>query len=191
MTRGKFGVLLGCIVSQCALAGPFGLDMGMQVENLPNITASKRPFMFDTKRVPQPHAVFGDFTLVATPEHGLCKILAFSSPIKTSAYGSEAREAFAGIEKALQQKYGVGEKFQFLPHDSIWKGDRHWMMGLLKKEREHSTFWKLPSGADHIQSISLKAAAISSESIMLTLNYEFENFQHCLESIRAKANSPL
>lgn len=191
MAKATFVVLFACIISQCALAGPFGLEMGMQVEKLPNVTASKRPFTFDSKQVPQPHALFSDFTLVATPEHGLCKILAFSGPIRTSAYGSEARDAFAGIEKALQQKYGAGEQFQFLPHDSIWKDDRYWMMGLLKKEREHSTFWKQPANTDHIQAISLKAAAINAESIVLTLNYEFENFSPCLELIRAKANSPL
>lgn len=188
----KTALLIACSAcSPAVIAGPFGLDMGAKVEKMQGVTPSKQAYAFDTKRVPQPHPTFRDFMLVSTPETGLCKIVAFGGPTSTSAYGTEARTEFEKVEKALQQKYGEPERFQFLRSDSIWKEDREWMMGLLKKEREHSSFWKSPTNSDHINTIGLEMIAVNSDAALVKLSYEFNNFKQCFAYIRAKDDASL
>ena len=186
---------LAIFASTCAIAGPFGLEMGLTYEVLNKSLALKKfdQFIYVTKTVPNSHPAFTNYMLVITPKHGLCKISASTDNIRTSVYGDELRQKFDDIESAISQKYGKGKKYDFLRVGSIWDEQRDWMMALHKEERTLREYWttkelKLP---DAIYGITLEAAAPSTGSGYIRLAYQFENGNECLEFLNSQGNPSL
>lgn len=183
------------MLSSSSIAGPFGLKMGTPLSSLvKNFSAKERAtYVYQLNSVPQPHARFATYMAIATPAHGLCKLIAISPPIKTSGHGSGLKSEFDAIDGVLLKKYGERKRFDHLLQGSLWKEPQYWMMGLFKKERTLSAFWSTDKAAfvDQISAVALEAAAISAEAGTLTLSYEFENFSDCSATIKNAENSSL
>lgn len=189
-------IACGLLLSNFALAGPFGLEMGTTLEKLQKqfSVEQKEPFRYQLSGVPQPHATFYRYTIVLTPAQGLCKVQAISDVIRTSAYGEGLREEFGRIEGALTTKYGSSNKrFDALKPGSIWREPRDWMMSLLKKERHLSIFWSVGTTPlpDNISGIMLQGHAATQEAAALSLAYEFTNWAECAATMKAATNAPL
>lgn len=192
----KFWVsLLVSISATSAVAGPFGLNMGMSYDALSKSMRLKqvKPYFYSTSSLPKGHSDFDDYRLLITPRHGLCKVIAWSKSITTSIYGEGLRDKFENIEYAILQKYGQGKKYDFLRVGSIWNEQRDWMMGLLKSERTLAEYWtdepsELP---DNIHVIALKAHAAGTEAGLIELGYEFKNSNECIDWIKQQENSSL
>ncbi len=192
----KFWVALFLSISATsAVAGPFGLDMGMPYDVLSKSMKLKqvKPFLYSTPSLPKGHSDFDDYRLLVTPKHGLCKVIAWSKSISTSVYGEGLSDKFEKIESAISQKYGQGKKFDFLRSGSIWNEQRDWMMGLRKNERTLAEFWTDESSElpDNIHVIALKAHAAGTEAGLIELGYEFKNSNECIDWIKSQENSSL
>lgn len=141
------------------------------------------------------HPDFEFYSVILTPEQGLCKITAVGKDIRSSSQGTEVEEEFKSKVEALTEKYGEPEnKHNFLKSGSLWKERQYWMMGLLKKERIISAFWgpkKNKNLPDSIDSIEIHADATNSETAYITIAYEFDNFDSCIKTLRTKKNSSL
>lgn len=181
-----------------AIAGPFGLNKGMTLEELKkhgNFTPAGQPFVYTSKTLTNGHPDFEVYTVVLTPEHGLCKIQAVGSNIDSSSYGSELESKFKDLTSAMAGKYGSqGRNFDFLRSGSIWNEPKDWMMGLLKKERTLTTFWSPPESQnlpDSLATIVVEAIALSGSKGYIKLGYDFDNISGCLETLKAKKNSNL
>lgn len=175
--------------------GPFGLEMGISLAELSKQMKLnlKESNVYTTMSVPKSHKDFDNYQLIITPAHGLCKVIAFSLPIRTSVYGTELVSKFTSIEEVLSAKYGTPERFDFSNSGSIWNESRDWMMGLVKKERSLMTFWlntklELPN---NISTIKLDAVAANTELAMVILTYEFINVNQCINWIKSQDNSAL
>ncbi len=64
---------------------------------------------------------------------------------------------------------------------SVWKEDKYWTMGLYKEERILTAFWNPKDNKDNIESIMLKTIALSSDSSLILLSYEYTNFDKYIE----------
>lgn len=181
--------------SALSMAGPFGLEMGSSLADLKKqITLKPENIgLYTTQSVPIPHPDFQLYKLIISPNHGLCKIIAFSKNISTSIYGTELVSKFSNIESALTTKYGNPKKFDNLQPGSIWNEPQDWMMGLLKRERTLSSLWTKEERTlpDNLQAIEIKAIAASTEQAGLMLTYEFTNADKCLDWIKLQKNSGL
>ena len=189
-------LIASLLVSHSGIAGPFGFEMGTSAADLQKQLQlqQKKPWMFQTSAAPQSHPDFQTYTLLVTPDHGLCKVSAVSRSINTSAYGTELVSEFDNLEKALVTKYGQSSKrFDQLLPGSIWRESRYWMMGLIKKERLLAAYWtnKEPAMPDNIASIKLEAHAYAADGGLISLTYEFSNVKACLPWIGSQENSAL
>lgn len=181
-----------------AIAGPLGLNKGMTLEELKKqgaFISGNEPFVYTAKTIASGHPDFALYTAVLTPEHGLCKIQVASKNIDTSSFGSELQEKHSELVRALSKKYGAPTKeFNFLKAGSIWNEPRDWMMGLLKKERSLSAFWITSDNnnlADSLKVIFLLSHALSDSKGYISLGYDFDNTDACMEVVRSKKNSTL
>lgn len=194
----KVIVAAACSIAFGAVAGPLGLNKGMTLAELNkqgSFAPANQPFMYRAKTLANGHPDFEDYTIVLTPEHGLCKIVASGKNIDSSPYGTELEGKFKELVSALTGKYGApGKNFIGLGSGSIWNQPKDWMMGLLKKERSVAAFWIPPGNAhlpDSLQSIGVEAVALSGSTGYIRLAYEFDNADECMKTLKAKRNSSL
>jgi len=197
MTKILVTVIL-VVASFSAVAGPFGLSKGMTLEEVKKYGAfvsGDSPFTYTAKTLSNGHPDFEIYSIILTPQQGLCKIQAAGKDVKTSSFGSELKEKHNDLVKALSNKYGSpGNNFDFLRTGSIWKDPQDWMMALLKKERTLASYWSPPERTnlpDSVLSIQLEAAASSGSTGYIRLGYEFDNLDACLAVLKEKKNSNL
>jgi hypothetical protein len=178
-------------------AGPFGLEMGMSLEELKKQMSLHQitTYGYATFAPPHPHPRIISYVLAVTPDHGLCWVTGSSNVSSVSVYGTELIEEFESFEKALTQKYGkAADRFDFLKAGSIWRASNEWMIALNKRERTLSSYWisnKKNKLLDNISLISIEAEADDQNSGSITITYEFNNWKQCGDFIRSKVNSSL
>lgn len=189
--RTKIMVLLSCL-SFSAVAGPFGLEQGMSLQQLIKIAQvqeiSKSVFL--VKSLPMGSAEVDKYVLLIAPNVGLCKVTAMTKPITTDSSGSELKAEFTSYVNILAEKYGpVTKKMNFLHANTIWKDAKYWMRSLQQEEREMSYYWISGSNnklADSIEAIDLSANAASQTLGYLTVAYEFKNMKKCQEALESE-----
>ena len=181
-----------------AFAGPFGLSKGMTLEQLKkqgSFTPTKMRFVYQTKNLAKGHSDFEAYSVLVSPRYGLCKITAIGNDVVTNAFGNQLEQKFKDISAALTRRYGDPEsQFDFLQKGSIWKDPQDWMMGLLKKERALSSFWAPPKNTDLPDSLSViavKANAVSPSKGYISLVYEFDNSDECIDSVASAEDANL
>ena len=182
-------------LNSVSTAGPLGLEMGMTLSEIQSKIKLKSisPYTFSAATLPDGHPDFDDYRLTITPQHGLCKLTAWTPDIRTSVYGTDVLSEFDNYFKVLSTKYGIAKRFDFLRSGSIWNERKDWMMALLKKERTLSAFWiddkiTMP---DNLSGINIEAYANSRESGMIAISYEFKNAESCIGWIKANKNAKL
>ncbi|WP_294623744.1 hypothetical protein [uncultured Bilophila sp.] len=165
-----------------AFAGPFGTNMGDTVDKYQNITVSgKNKDNFISQSVPKPHSDFENYLFTFSPQHGLVKISGITKSIHNDAYGINVKSLFKKLYDQINSKYGIGKKNDFIMNGSVWKEDKYWTMGLYKEERILTAFWNPKDNKDNIESIMLKTIALSSDSSLILLSYEYTNFDKYIE----------
>jgi hypothetical protein len=195
MIMRRLAISLAALLHAAASAGPLGLDMGAKLDDLQSKSTlvATAPYQYKTSKLPSGHPDFNDYRFVITPQHGLCRITAWTPPITSSVYGTELLSVFDRLHAALTTKYGAGKRYDFLKTGSMWKELNEWMTALLKKERNLAAFWTkqdLPL-PDNIEGIKLEAVAGSNSAGMISLSYEFTNGSECLNWIRSQNDSVL
>jgi hypothetical protein len=186
-------------LAQAASAeGPFGLEMGTPLSlvkvKTKLVPAGERVGQYTTSIVPKPHPAFELYGLVIGTKTGLCKVSANGKDIRTNRFGEGLVRATNDLAEALTSKYGTPNRLDFLNDGSIWDDPEDWMTGLQKDERVLWLLWSDDSGAhlpDGIDSVSLRAHALSTEVGYVRLTYEFTNFDECKAEIEAAQNSAL
>jgi hypothetical protein len=192
----KFSIfaLLAC-VAVSSHAGPFGLDQGLTLKELQAMGKLKTEgnHTYSTPTLPDAHPDFTDYRLVVTPTHGLCKVTAWSSSIRSSVYGNELLSQFDRFFEALTNKYGPAKRYDHLRAGSIWNDSRDWMMALAKRERTLVAYWleKDQPLPDNLAAIKIEAFAASTNSGLLSISYEFKNADECIDWIKKQRDSKL
>lgn len=182
------------IVTALANAGPFGIEMGMtlqQIESLSGAAAKEFGIGYEIQP-PKVHPSFDVYVALISPTLGVYKIVAFGKSKTVSSFGTELKSDFDKIRKQIEVVYGPSKVFDFLKYGSIWKEPNDWMMGLKQKERTLVAFWDDETGADMsstVANIMLEANATSSSSGYLSLSYEFDNAQVAFDEREASESS--
>lgn len=183
----SFSILL-CVVCNI-YAGPFGLEQGMNLEQIQEACGGREPIKIDDSRyfiVPaKQHPYFTKYVAWIDETQGLNYIKAIGSNISTNGYGFELKSKFDDLEASLSKSYGKSSKTNFLMPGSIWDDLDEWMKSLEKNERYYFCSWSKKNGStlpDTLTGIYLSARAEDSYSGGVDLEYEFANH----ESIQTK-----
>ena len=98
-----------------AMAGPFGLEKGMSLEDIggnPIKISDTGHYMLSS--VPKPHSAFETYIVRVAPTGGLFWIKAVGKEIKTNSYGIDIQSAFNTLREKLEATYGKHKKYDML-----------------------------------------------------------------------------
>jgi hypothetical protein len=177
-----------------AIAGPFGLEQGMTLQQIGGNAQQLAPGKYKTTNVPKPHSAFDAYVLEIGPHSGLCWIKAIGKTVSTSVYGLELHSTFEDLKGRLTETYGSPDLMDRLMPGSIWHDPQDWMMALLKKERVLIAVWSQKSGArlpPDIKSVAISARALSPGSGDVAVEYAFTNETQCDAELTKAEDSAL
>lgn len=188
-------LLLGtaAFLSGAALAGPFGFEMGMPHQDVTAGSQETDPGLYTPPRVLKKSPRFEIYLIQSTPETGLCGIRAVSQDIKTSKTGATLRHEFETLVQLLEVKYGKPVLYDKLSQDSQLSEPETFMLAMLKGDRHLAAVWKNSEAQrlpHDLSALFLETEALSPNSGVLRLYYEFENNEECQAVIRARKADP-
>jgi len=174
-------VIIGIVLSINALAGPFGLEKGMSLEEIGGDPVKLERGKYQLTVVPKPHSSFILYSIRVAPKEGLYFVKAVCKPISTSSYGFELKEKFKEMVERVGTVYGSHKTTDVLLPNSIWSNPNEWMTALSKKERVLMAVWEKNDGAnlpDDIKSIYVAAQTYgnSRDEGFVAIEYCFTNF---------------
>ncbi len=183
-------------LSSYVFAGPFGLDMGMSIEQVKTACNGRSPSVISDNKyyiIPQkPHPDFSIYVAWISPTEGLYFLKAVGSNISTSSYGTSLKSKFKDISDRLSKTYGNPKEYDFLRANSIWHEPNEWMKSLEKQERFLCSTWSREQSSalpESIKEINMTAVAKDSETGYLVIEYEFSNFTKSEEALKSKTDS--
>lgn len=126
-------------------AGPFGLSMGMSLEEIAAECTDEPKYIADDRYLIQPtksHPLFENYIAWVSETNGLYYIKGISREIKTTGYGTEARQEFAKLISPLERKYGKFKRIDTVQKDTLWQDDRDWMSAIAHGARTYEAHWE-------------------------------------------------
>lgn len=136
------------ILFTCALsvfAGPFGLSMGMSLEEIAAECTDEPKYIADDRYLIQPtksHPLFENYIAWVSETNGLYYIKGISREIKTTGYGTEAKQEFSKLISPLERKYGKFKRIDTVQKDTLWQDDCDWMRAIAHGARTYEAHWE-------------------------------------------------
>lgn len=188
------GLAILAILSETAIAGPFGLSMGMNKSDFKGKLKEIAPHKYTTNTVPKKHSAFETYVVKISPKSGLCYIKAIGKDISTNTYGVEVKSAFDSMESKLKKSYGKNKRVDFLRYESIWDEPKDYMPALIKGERILVSVWNKEEGSTlkgNLKDVALGASGSSRSKGYLSIDYSFTNQEACDAEIAATEDGAL
>ena len=172
------------LISTFIYAAPFGLKMGMTVEEIAEQCEEEPSYFEDDIYFVKPikkHPLFDYYAVYVNEKTGLYQIRAISSPITTNKFGTELKNAFNSLKDRIAKTYGkpkVTDKYSN-SSDSYYQQDEYWFYSLREGSRELSAVWGYDSAlSDELESVALECTVLSGfyeGTGQLVLYYYFKN----------------
>ncbi len=148
-------------------AGPFGLDMGMSLEQLRSLTGENPELIrgdFYEINPPNGHDMFESYLVQVSPKYGVVMIKAIGKDITTNGHGTQLKSAFNNLVASIERTYGKYEKIDYLLRGSIWDEPEDFMMGIVREDRYLLASWGNEAGSTLPADISLIGVVVSASS---------------------------
>lgn len=162
-------------------ASPFGLKMGMTIEEIAEQCEEEPVFIQNDVYLVKPiknHPVFMFYAVYVNEKVGLYQIRAISDEIETNKYGTELQNAFNNVKDRISKTYGKPKINNNVDRDSFQSND-YWFYTLKEGSRELSAIWGKSSPlADDLDLVGLQCSAVDDyrdEKGQLVLYYYFSN----------------
>lgn len=165
-------------------AAPFGLKMGMTIEEISTQCEDIPSFIKDDIYLIKPnknHPLFDYYAVYVNKKIGLYEIRAISSPITTNKFGTELKNAFYDLKDRISKTYGkpkLNNKYNNLAN-SYYQKDEYWFYSLKEGARELSAIWGDNTIlADNLDIVVLECSFVSGlfdGTGQLILYYYFNN----------------
>ena len=182
--RKLFLVMIFGLISTFIYAAPFGLKMGMTVEEIAEQCEEEPSYFEDDIYFVKPikkHPLFDYYAVYVNEKTGLYQIRAISSPITTNKFGTELKNAFNSLKDRIAKTYGkpkVTDKYSNSSY-SYYQQDEYWFYSLREGSRELSAVWGYDSAlSDDLESVALECTVLSGfdeGTGQLVLYYYFKN----------------
>ena len=179
-----FLVLLFGFVSAFVYAAPFGLKMGMTIEEIAEQCEEEPSFVKDDIYLVKPikrHPLFSYYAVYVNEKTGLYQIRAISAPITSNKFGTELKNAFTNVKDRIAKTYGkpkINDRYNNTA-DSYYQKDEYWFYSLREGSRELSAVWGYNTSlADNLNTVALECSITSGlyeGTGQLVLYYYFNN----------------
>jgi hypothetical protein len=173
-----------------AHAGPLGLEMGTPLKKLRakvQLTPEGRN-EYRARSLPGGHPDFAAYRLLISPVHGLCKVTAWTRPVRTGPRGLEIRHRFDQLREALTSRYGAGRRYDLLREGSLWGNRQDWMVALQRNERRLYAVWtdEMTELDGKVSQVKLRVDPVGTDKARLQLGFEFRNVNECVQGVKDK-----
>lgn len=164
-------------------AAPFGLKMGMTLEDITEVCSGTEPkhiehdcyYISPTKK----HPLFKRYIAFVDNEKGLYCLKAISNDIQTNKYGEELKNEFANIKERISKTYGKPRIIDKLEPDYLHKDEKYWLYAIEEGGRTYAAVWQSNSKTQLKDDLTYITIYVSSKSYMntgwITLQYDFLN----------------
>ena len=173
------------IISAFVFAAPFGLKMGMTIDEIAEQCEEEPSFFKDDIYIIKPikkHPLFSYYAVYVNEKTGLYQIRAISESVTCNDYGTEIQNEFNNVKDRIAKSYGkprIINKVDSSLSDYM-KQDKNWFYNLRNGAQQLSAVWgeKTPL-ADDLDSVALDCVAdtgaFSYDKAHLVLYYYFNN----------------
>ena len=186
MKRKILLVAVLALFSGLLFASPFGLRMGMDLNEIAQVCGGQRPenVKDDCYRIypEKNHPLFEEYYAYVDDAEGLYYIKAVSSRIKSNRYGTELKEKFYEISNRIGKTYGTPEIADGILDNSSYNArhDEYWMDAINEGSRILSARWETKQPLkDNLEYVYLYVTAEKAYSIggpgWVNLEYRFTN----------------
>ena len=183
-------VLVASIVATAAAAGPFGLEMGMSLEEVRVSCGGRQPVSYGgdlyTIEPEEVHPAFCVYMVRISESEGLYFVLASGEKVESVMTGEIVRERFAALKDALCLTYGDCRVEDELASGSAFQKESEWMVALAAGERKLQAVWNrgVPSCLpDNVRQIVLAVSSVSSFEARLSVSYTFANYDAVMKEV--------
>ncbi len=189
-----FLILIILILPISLFAGPFGLSMGMTMDEITEACGGNRPerlenddryYIEPTKK----HSTFKTYIAWISAEHGLYGIRGISDTVDTDKYGREVKNMFYNFEERVEAIYGNPEIVdKIIDKSSYSTGESEWSYSLREGARQLSAEWSsIITGKklkDDISNVYLYVTPVSQIGyhFVLIIDYAFVNMSKVEEN---------
>lgn len=172
------------LLSSAVFAAPFGLEMGMTLEEIAEQCEGEPEFLENDIYLVKPkksHPVFIAYLIYVNQKVGLYQIRAVSDEIKTNKYGTELQNTFNDVKDRISKTYGKPRIYDDVDRNlyDMYQEDKYWFYTLQEGSRELSAVWGTSSSlADNLDLVALECLATDGYyegSGQLALYYYFSN----------------
>ncbi len=176
-----FGTLVCLVMWSVCFAGPFGLSIGMTLEEVTEACGGKSPRLIDDGQYliepEKRHSMFEHYVVWIDDAQGLHCIRAWTRDISTSGYGTEIQSAFSTLETSLSKSYEKPTKrIDEVDPASYWIDEKYWMRALSQGARTLAAGWE-DNLSDGLSGVYLWVHAESESKGVIILEYNFENHE--------------
>ncbi|MCL2230203.1 MAG: hypothetical protein FWC01_03850 [Treponema sp.] len=144
MKKFIFFIVFIIIIVTEAFAGPFGIEFGMSLEQITQISRGSPQNVDGDWFIiipPNEDAFFETYLIRIHQRYGVYFIRAISRVINTDQNGAELKEQFNAFAASLQRTYGNYSRSDTLIPGSNLTSPNQFMESLQREERELAAFW--------------------------------------------------
>ena len=176
-------VILSLFIVTDAFCGPFGIDFGMSLEQVRQISRTVPRNIGDDWYVitpPNTHELFEAYVIQVHPTYGVYFIKAISRDISTNRHGTELIGRFNNLVSSIERTYGNYLKRDRLNPESIFTESEYFMYTLSNGDRELIVFWDRDEGSrmpEDILEIIVYAEAENSFTGNIYIEYYSINYE--------------
>lgn len=179
-----FFVLMFGLISTFIFAAPFGLKMGMTIDEIGEQCEEEPSFVKDDIYLIKPvkkHPLFEYYAVYVNEKTGLYQIRAISLPIVSNKFGTELKDAFNNVKDRIAKTYGKPKIIDRYNNtaNSYYQKDEYWFYALREGSRELSAVWGYNSSlADNLDTVALECSVtygFYDGTGQLILYYYFNN----------------
>ena len=179
-----FLTLVFSFLSYMLFAAPFGLKMGMTVEEIAAQCEEDPSYMRDDIYLIKPtksHPLFKYYAVYVNEKTGLYQIRAVSDSVTCNKYGTEIQNAFNTVKDRISKTYGKPKIINKVDSNilDLLQKDEYWFRTLKDGSRVLSAVWgEKTTLADDLETVALDCVAEDGYldgTAHLVLYYYFKN----------------
>ena len=176
-----FLALIFGLISTFIYAAPFGLKMGMTIDEIAEQCEEEPSFVKDDIYWVKPiksHPLFSYYAVYVSEKTGLYQIRAISDSVTCNKYGTEIQNAFNSVKERISKTYGKPRIINKVDStiSSFLQKDEYWFRTLKDGARQLSAIWgEKTELTDNLISVALECVADNYEDAHLVLYYYFTN----------------
>ena len=177
-----FFVVLSILTVINAYSGPFGIDFGMSIEQIHQISTTRPENIRDDWYIitpPNTHELFEIYLVQIHHTYGVYFIKAISRDISTNGHGTELIRRFNNLVSNIERTYGKYLKIDRIAPESIFIESQYFMFTLSRGDRELAVFWDRDEGSsmpdDTLTVIVYATAEYTSRGNIIIEYYSMES----------------